>query len=57
MSEIDYDEGFYEGMRHCITQMIMSLRTDETIHDVIRVLAKERDELYLALKMYEEDEN
>lgn len=41
----DYDQGYYEGMKHAIYEIIMHLHTGEDIHDVITRLAHQRDRL------------
>jgi len=44
MNKLDYDLGYYEGYRNCISELIRGVMNGEEVGDIIEHLAQLRDE-------------
>lgn len=44
MNELDYDLGYYEGIRNTVSDLIMRVMRGEDIQDIVKALAQLRDD-------------
>jgi len=60
MNELDYDLGYYEGIRYTVSYLISRMMYGEDIQDIVKALAQLRDDAraqYDETKKYDEEED